>query len=515
MPNFTLAANKIIELSTLNTGSGNAITVNNLGASGTAGAGNGGYGLQVDGPILFTADQQFNVTSGTASNVIQGLMLDGQLSGPFNLLKGGNGTMVLANSTNNFGGAGNFIDIQGGIVSISADGDLGDPTVATPNVVKLDVSGNQTALFGLRATDNVSLSPNRIINLAQAHNGIEVVVGKTLTVNSAFTLGATTDALYKNDNGTLALAVDNPTWAGVTTTFGTLPNSVTLPVSLFINAGAVQVQSNNALGTGGVVINATIGAALQLANNVNIANTIILNAANNNATNGGINTGGVLESVSGSNDTISGQVIPNFDSVIGADTNSSLTLTGGLPNAANRQITFSTTGTGVINLQSAIGTSSDEVNKIGNGTLNIQAAQTVTLGLTNTAAGLQINAVTVSLNGAGTLTTVTNGVRINPGGTLTLDDSGGNAGTSRLGVSTPIAINFFGGNLNVIGSTSATTMETVGLPTFNRGYSVITVTPQINEQANLVFSVANNNVAPAQNAAAGPTGASALSKGQI
>ncbi len=216
LPLYTLAANKTIELMTLNTG-GNAITINNPVAA-TAGPGNGGYGLQVDGSITFNVDQQFNVTTATASNVVQGLTLDGQLSGAFNLIKGGNGTLVLGNPTNSFGGNNNVVDIQGGVVSIDSDSELGDPT----NVVKLDVPGGQTTLLGLRVTGNVPLSlpTTRIINFAQANNGIEVVAGQTLTVNSAFTLGATTAALYKNDNGTLALAVDNPTWAGVSTTVG-------------------------------------------------------------------------------------------------------------------------------------------------------------------------------------------------------------------------------------------------------------------------------------------------------
>src|SRR6202011_5071588 len=72
---------------------GNAITVNNPGVA--AGAGNGGYGLQVTGPMTLIADQTFNVSTATLSNVTQGLILAGTVSGPFNVIKGGNGTLVL------------------------------------------------------------------------------------------------------------------------------------------------------------------------------------------------------------------------------------------------------------------------------------------------------------------------------------------------------------------------------------------------------------------------------------
>src|SRR5262249_1658611 len=145
LPFFTLASNKTIELASLVT-NGNAVTVNNQGVA--AGPGNGGYGLQVDGAMALSVDQTFNVSTATASNVVQGLTLNGVVSGAVNLVKGGNGTLALGNSGNTFGGAGKSIDIQGGVVSISSNGALGNAN----NVINLDVVGTQTNLFGLRAT---------------------------------------------------------------------------------------------------------------------------------------------------------------------------------------------------------------------------------------------------------------------------------------------------------------------------------------------------------------------------
>ncbi|EDY20580.1 autotransporter-associated beta strand repeat protein [Chthoniobacter flavus Ellin428] len=497
LPYFTLASNKTIELVSLVT-NGNPVTVNNQGVA--AGPGNGGYGLQVDGDMALGADQTFNVSTATASNVVQGLTLNGVVSGNVNLVKGGNGTLVLGNAGNTFGGAGKSIDIQGGVVAISNDLDLGDSN----NVVNLDVIGAQTNLFGLRATDNVNLASTRIINLGQANNGIEVVAGKTLTVNHAFTLSATTNTLFKNDAGVLELAADNSAtgWSNTNTTQG----------GINIASGAVRLSANGAAGasTNLIIVSPTVtGAALQLNGGITVANPIVIN--NSTATNqgfGGINFGGELENFGGTN-TTNGVITMFADADIGADAGSVLNINGTINNPTTTARALIFTGDGTINLNSnaTAGTTTANqyfsINKYGQGTLNITTANAVVF--TNNFTVFQGK---ISLNGAGALTLGTNiAATVNPGATLELNDLGTNA-TNRLGGR---GLTLVGGNFNLIGNASANTSDSMGTPTFNRGYSIITVTAQTGEQANLKFTATNNSVAPAQSTAG--SGASILFRG--
>ncbi|MEI9894790.1 MAG: autotransporter-associated beta strand repeat-containing protein [Chthoniobacter sp.] len=550
LPNFTLAANKTIVLRSLTT-NGNAISVNNPGVA--AGAGNGGYGLQVNGAMALVADQTFNVSTATASNVTQGLTLAGEVSGAFNLIKGGNGTLVLnspvatisgtttdGSSTvtvgsttgltvgqtvsgtglpageyitfivdathftvstgtgvtaatgstltyagNVFGGAGNSIDIQGGVVSIGKDSDLGNPN----NVVNLDVLGTQTTLFGLRATSDVNLASTRIINLGQANNGLEAVFGATLTINSAFTFngGAPTAALFKNDDGVVAINANNSGWAGAIT----------------INSGALRALNDNAFGTSTITIGSATGAALQLAGGVTISNPF----SNGAATSSGINNGGVIESVSGVN-TYAGLITDTSGAAatFGADAGATLNIAGGIASPGGNSVSFS--GAGNINITTTGISTGSTFNMVGSGVLTVSVANP------GMAAGTTINttAGTMKLIGAGTLGpagTSTGAVLVDEGGTLTIDNSTANGSSNvnnRLGTTRPIT--FRGGAFNLTGNETVATTETFAAPSFAVGPTVITVT-SVGQATTLKFTSQSSNAAPAQSSAAA-TGASVI-----
>src|SRR5205823_511897 len=76
-PLYPLAANKTVTLSglTLN----GLFTLSNLPAA-TVGLGGGGYGLQVLGTTTLINNQVIQVTTATASNVVQGLTLSGKVT---------------------------------------------------------------------------------------------------------------------------------------------------------------------------------------------------------------------------------------------------------------------------------------------------------------------------------------------------------------------------------------------------------------------------------------------------
>ena len=153
-----------------------------------------------------------------------------------------------------------------------------------------------------RATDNVNLASTRTItlnNATTANNVIEVVTGKTLTVNSAF-VGA--NGFTKADNGTLVLAADNTTWAGVT--------SITA-----VPCGS-RMRERWVRGGRHTVVTAA-GAALQLSG-VSISEPL-------NLTGAGINSAGALQSVGGTN-TVSGTITLGTTPTIGADAGSTLNI---------------------------------------------------------------------------------------------------------------------------------------------------------------------------------------------
>ncbi len=477
------ARNKTLQKGTLSV-PGNIMSVSNLN----------GYGLEFTGTTTMTGPSHFAVGTATASNVVQGLILSGQVTdgaSDFGIIKSGPGTLVLSDASNSFGGAGSTIDILNGILSVSNDGALGNAL----NTVTLNVDA--TTGVGFRSTGTFSTA--RTFNLNQANNAFEVTAGNVLTLTSPFVLSAATNTLTKNDNGVFAINADNSTWTG--------------PIT--INAGAIRMMNNNAIGSGVLTINNAFGSALQLDGGVTYSRPIILALTGQS----GINSGGVIQAVSGTN-IVSGLITQNngVGTTIGADAGATLNITAGIDTI--NSTTFNVGAGGNINL-SGVSYGNGKVggpglNKIGNGTLTLSVNSA-----TATAPALNVSQGTMILNSAGVLggAATTAGVLIDVGGTLTLNNTTAAGGSvdNRLGGSTR-PITFRGGNFNLIGTDAGgTTAETLDAPTFAVGFSTITVTTSVGNQAALLFDTTSNIAANPQNAVAtaggGPTGASILFRG--
>ncbi|NBV34450.1 MAG: hypothetical protein EBR81_11860, partial [Proteobacteria bacterium] len=248
------AVNKTILLSNLTAPLGSGITVTP----------NNGYGLLLNNDFALTGGL-ITVSTYTASNVVQGLMLGGTISGAGGLIKAGAGVVTLTNSANSFTGD---VSINAGGLSVGSNAVLGNAS----NVVNLGTS----AAAQFRATS--SFSSNRTFNFQNAtntNNVIEVVAGATLTLGGVF---GTLNGFQKADNGTLLLTASNSLFTGAVT----------------VAAGALQISNSGALGTvdGATTVSAT-GAALQLAG-VTTAEPLSL-------TGSGINSLGALQAVSGAN----------------------------------------------------------------------------------------------------------------------------------------------------------------------------------------------------------------------
>jgi autotransporter-associated beta strand protein len=458
---YTLAANKILAPASVNSIAGGLTLVNNHG-----------YGLAVPNDVTLVGSPTFSVATATNSNVTQGLYLNGVISGT-GFTKIGAGTLVLGNSGNNF--TGNIV-INQGVVSIGSASGFG-------NAANIVVLSPTTGTSTLRVTgDVITSNPIQFAGTANIR-AIEVTFGSTLQLNSAFNLNSgagATAALVKNDNGVLAINANNSGWSG----------------ALNINAGAVRALTSNALGTGRVTVATASGSALQLAGGVNIANPFTISGTTSN----GINTGGVIESVSGVN-TYSGAIIQTSGAAItyGARAGATLNLTGTNSSPGANSVTFA--GAGNINVSSVLGNGST-FNKIGSGTLTFTGASTLAAST-----ALNFNAGTTVFQGSGAIgANGTGNVLIDVGATLTIDNSAAGNVNNRFGSTRPFVIR--GGNFNLIGSNTGATTETFASPSLNRGYSVITVEDN-GFATNLLFTGSSNNVAIAQNAG-GPSGATVL-----
>lgn len=430
-PLYTQAVNKTAKLGSLTIGAQSLVISNP-----------NGYGADFAGTTTISGSPSFTVTNTTVSTAVPGLTLSGKVTGTGGFTKAGSGTMLLTNATNDFNGD---VNITAGVLAISSNAALG----AVGNQLILNAAGAT-----LRATQDVNTG--RVIQINSATNSIfEVADGKSLTITSAFG-GPATGGWTKQDLGTLVLSAPN-THSG----------------ALTINAGATRVKNNAALGTGVVSISpgaANPGAALQL-DNVSIANIINLQGTNNLFF-GGINFGGQLQSVAGTN-TTTGQLQLNFDASIGADAGSVLNINGGIHNPTTTGRAFGFTGAGTINVNSDITAATATANqyfgmrKFGSGTLNFTVP--VSIVPTDTASGLQFFGGTTNLSGNATMTGgVGVPLQIQPGATFAVTDSGTPI-TSRLGAR-QISVN--GGTFSYTGN-SANSTDTFGTLATTFGSTIV------------------------------------------
>jgi autotransporter-associated beta strand protein len=403
-PLFTTASNKTLQMA--------GFALNNGALMVTS---NNGYGLELTGAVTLGSNQLISVTGASTSNVVPALTISGVVSGGSGITKIGNGTLALTNAGNSFTG---LIDIQAGTVAASSDGAFGN----LANGIQLGV--NSATVSSLRITG--SFATNRTITLTQANNAIDVTGGNTFTLNAPFSLSAANRPLFKLDNGTMELAANNTGWTG----------------RLTVGGGAVKVSNANALGsTGGNTVVTGTGAALQL-NGVTLSEPFQLTGT-------GINSGGALQALAGTTNTISGAItLSGSTTMIGADAGATLNLTGALSGA--QPLIFG--GAGNINKTgSAIGAVSS-ITKWGSGdfTLGVTSGSFVG-GLTIDEGVFRMNS-NVTIGGTGTITVRNTGTLAFLGGLDHVTDT------------RPLTLQ--GGKLLISGATGST--ETMGALTTSR-----------------------------------------------
>jgi len=438
-PLFTTAQNKTAQMGVLTTGDNTlTLTVNN----------NNGYGLAFNGQVTLNGIPTFAVANATGSNAVPGLTLNGVVSGNTGITKSGSGTLLLTNSGNVFlGGLTNGDNITAGVLGATNDGALGDPG----NGINLNGANAVFEAFG-------SFSTGRTITLSGAANGIAATSGSTLTLTSPLAVAAAGNALTKTDNGTVVFAADNPSAAGGSTTW---------TGALAINAGAIQLRTANAAGGTAITVSNS-GSALQLsgANVTYSNNALTLNA------NTGINSGGALENVSGNN-TWTGNITIGGVTAIGADTGSSLTISGTIGGTQS----FLLVGGGNGTISSSLATGSGSLTQIATGTWNLTAAESLT-------GGINADSGTLTFSGAGAYSATGVGLGVNYGANLIFDNTGTNT-PNRSGIR-PLSVN--AGQFKLLGNASATSSETLAGIVFNRGEDIVNVVAGGTGQANLTLT---------------------------
>jgi len=264
----------------------------------------------------------------------------------------------------------------------------------TINTLTFEPSGSGATLSGtgtltIDAGVTVSTGATDIESISAP---VALGASQTWTVNGTSTLADSGGisgafALTKAGTGTLALSGAD-TYTGATT----------------ISAGALNIQSNSALGTGagtstsGVTV-ALTGAALQIQGGISTTTAVALTL---NGT--GLAGNGALENVSGTN-TYSGLITLGSNATIGSDAGTlNLTNTGTITGSG---FDLTLTGAGNGTIHSIIGTGAGTLTMTGSGTWTLFGANTftgntsVTSGTLDLSNSLALENSTVTSGGTG------------------------------------------------------------------------------------------------------------------
>jgi len=327
-----------------------------------------GYGLEFTGTSSFNKNfTTISVGTATASNVVQGLTLSGQVSGTATggvaFTKIGAGTLVLSNASNNF--VGNIVIGTGtntasfGVLAFNSDAALGDAS----NTVTLN-GGGSTGTATIRAYGGGSIATSRTFNLwgnSNAANIVEVAPNTTLTLNSPLGLPAGS-GLVKSDTGTLVLAANNGSFAG----------------NINVNGGIVRFTNSAAGGLPGAGVTAIgnnrLNTAIELAGVSTFESFSLFSS--------GVNNAGSLRSTTSTN-TVYGSVsmAGSNDATVGTDAGVDLYLRGGINNGSTGALTFNVSAgskividTIGINATAYSSAATTGINKVGPGVLAVAVA---------------------------------------------------------------------------------------------------------------------------------------------
>ena len=441
------------------------------------------------GTLVVQASQNGNnaisIASGAVAEYSGGFNNGGNtaFTGAGTLRKTGAGTLTWPGSVATFAlGAGSLIDVQGGTFTGGSNGN----EVWTNNLSGLNVATG--AIFdGVEA----DVRFDALTGTGRIQGGYGGSGSFTIGLNDGSGTFSGTLANSGNNGGTLKLIK-----SGAGTQILSGANSYTN--STTITAGALNIQSNSALGTGAgnttSGVSVTSGAALQVQGGISTTTAVGLTL---NGTGVTATPNGALENVSGTN-SYSGLIKLGSDATIGSDAGTlNLTNTGTIT-GATFGLTLSGAGNG--SLSAIIGTTTGGLTKTGGGTWTLTGASTFggatnitggTLTVDHSGANLgalsNTSGVTVGVNSTLQVKGVTSvGPSIASSGTISLVDAATNTLTLSGGLTlNASSLNFEVGNSGATPTadqiTSAGAATLSGNTVFNlslaAGQSIITGSP--------------------------------------
>jgi len=496
------------------TGAGNLTTT--LGANYTI------KSLTVSTPeVAINGSNTINVTSSSVSGIdisaAGNTTIGANLAGNAGLSKSGTGTLTLNGSNTYSGGT----TITGGTVVIGSSTAFGNaagavtlnPGTGNTTTVKigasnLNVSNNIVLNSGTTAIDTNSFnatasgilsSSGALTKLGagtlalsgnNSHAGSITISTGTLEIASTGLLGGGTYLGAITNNGTLTYSgANNQTLGGVVSGNGALIQNATSTLTLSgnntytgattINAGVLNIQDANALGTTANGTTVVSGAALQLQGNILVGAEALTLSGN------GVSNDGALRNISGSN-TYAGAITLNAATRINSDSGV-LTLTGNIGGAGQNLTlggagttiltgsntysgaTIITAGTLQVGNAGTTGNLSTSSSITNNGTLTFNRSNNITQGtdfgtvISGTGSLIQAGSGNLVLSGANTYT----GNTTLNSGTLCINNSGSGGTNSAIGTGTLII------NSGTISNTSGSlvTLSTNNTQIWNAGFT--------------------------------------------
>ncbi|GEP46162.1 beta strand repeat-containing protein [Brevifollis gellanilyticus] len=439
--NKTLAFGPLSMTNTLTT------TVNDTGT---------GNKLSFGGLVLAENNQARTQTfTGSAAIDITGAVTDGTGTGADGLSYTGSNVMRLM-------GAGNYtgtttVNTATGTLRTTATGSIGSAAlVLTQGTVELNNAAQTVGAITFGSTTTTTQTVAATINLSagttltqtgtllandNVNGQASFINGGSIDINGTRTW-TVDDSAGVDADLTVSSAIKNTGTAGTFTKNGpgrlVLSGNSTFTDTFAMADGVVRVEHANALGstTGGTTL--TSGRALELSGGISFA------AENLSLTGTGVNSGGALRNVSGTN-VWTGTIDLAGDARINADAGTQLTVSAITAGGTSRDVTFG--GSGDIIASGRIGsggtTPVDQVIKDGAGTLTVSNASndftstftvnngTLKLGASQVipdAENLVINKGVVDLNGfTETITALTlgNATTTVAGNTASIVDNAG------------------------------------------------------------------------------------------
>ena len=306
-------------------------------------------------------------------------------------------------------------------------------------------NGTSLAFVQQQSANNQTLSPASIV--IKNNTVFDITGAGDLTVGAPITDGAASLSLTKTGSGGKLILTQANTYDSGTS----------------IQAGVVQAQHTNALGTGAVTV--SDGAALNLAGGISPTNTVTVGGS-------GVGGNGAIRNISGAN-TLSGTITQTADTRIQSDAGT-LTLSG---TVAGTDKNLTVGGAGNTTISGTIATGAGTVTKNGAGTLTYSGAAantytgdtTVNAGTLALSKTANVNSVVGNLvvNG-GTASQTTSGqiasnktVTVN-GGTYSLSDGSASAVTQTIQTLNTSS----GGTVN-LGTADTLTVSGTGISTVN------------------------------------------------